>query len=365
MTPEDLAAVRTTSELIKAARQNLDRNDWDYVIGGGESETTLLRNRQSLDEIAFRPRVLNDVGSISLRRDILGAEARLPIFLAPIGGLNRLVPEGATAPLRAAQTFGVPGILSSVTQPEFGEIRSQVSSPLIYQIYIHGDEAWVNDRLDAVTEAGYTAFCVTVDTAQYGRRERDLIKHYNPRAHNRAVRREAPHQSSFDWSCLARLRERCRIPFVLKGVATAEDAKLAVDHGIDVVYVSNHGGRQLDHGRGAIEVLPEVVDAVSGRAVVYMDGGIMRGTDVLKAIALGADAVGIGKLYALALSGAGEDGVVKMLELIEEEMLNAMANLGASDLGQLSASHLHPANAVRPPGVFSAFPLIDIADPPY
>ena len=156
-----------------------------------------------------------------------------------------------------------------------------------------------------------------------------------------------------------RIRDLCDVPMILKGIATAEDALLAVEHGIDAVYVSNHGGRQLDHGRGGIDVLPEVVDAVAGRATVIFDGGIMRGTDVVKAMARGADAVAIGRLQGLAAGAAGEAGIVRALELLEAETRIALALLGVTGYGELDASYLHPAPPVDAPHVLSAFPLLD------
>ncbi|MDU1695748.1 MAG: alpha-hydroxy acid oxidase, partial [Bradyrhizobium sp.] len=150
-------------------------------------------------------------------------------------------------------------------------------------------------------------------------------------------------------------------PLIIKGIATAEDAHIAVDHGVDWIYVSNHGGRQLDHGRGAMHVLPEIVAAVNGRAKIMVDGGFCRGTDIVKAIACGADLVGVGRLQCWALAAAGEDGIVRMLELLEDEVIRTLGLLGLASFAELNTSYLHPATATHPPSVFSAFPLVDIA----
>jgi glycolate oxidase len=156
------------------------------------------------------------------------------------------------------------------------------------------------------------------------------------------------------------IKDKYKIPLILKGIATAEDAQIALDHGVEWIYVSNHGGRQLDHGHGAMHVLPEIVDAVKGRAKIMVDGGFCRGSDVVKAVAAGADIVGIGRLQCWALAAAGESGVLRMLELLEDEVIRTLGLLGATSFAEVGKGHLHPATATNPPSVFSAFPLLDI-----
>ena len=162
-----------------------------------------------------------------------------------------------------------------------------------------------------------------------------------------------------DWDFVDRLRSKLDVPLILKGIATAEDAAMAVEHGVDVIYVSNHGGRQLDHGRGGMEILAEVVSTARGRATIILDGGFMRGTDILKAVAMGADRVGIGRLQALALAAAGRDGVRRMLEILEMEMRIDMKLLGVNRLDELDGSFLHPVTPMGASGALSAFPLLD------
>jgi len=169
------------------------------------------------------------------------------------------------------------------------------------------------------------------------------------------------HQAGMTWELVKRVKDRFDLPLILKGIATAEDAALSVEHGVDVVYVSNHGGRQLDHGRGAIEVLPEVVRAVDGRASVAIDSGFMRGTDILKAIALGADVVGLGKMTGWALAAGGAAGVRRMLEILETEMTNSLGLLGLTALGGLGPDHVTAARPVAGDSEFSAFPGFDPA----
>jgi len=215
----------------------------------------------------------------------------------------------------------------------------------------------VDDWVRRAVDHGYAAFCLTVDTACYSRRERDLARRFVKPWRARAGGFEF--QAGLSWDHVKRFKDTHSIPLVLKGIATAEDATLATDHGVEGVYVSNHGGRQLDHGRGAIEALPEVVRAVGGRATVIVDGGFVRGTDVVKALALGAQCVGIGRLACCGLAAAGQAGLVRVLELLEDEIKIAMGLLGVDRLAALDPSYLHSATPVNPPHATSAFPLLD------
>ena len=162
---------------------------------------------------------------------------------------------------------------------------------------------------------------------------------------------------ALDWRTVERMKSKYKIPFGIKGIGTAEDAKIALDHGVEIVYVSNHGGRQLDHGRGSAEVLPEVVEAVAGRATIIVDGGFYRGTDIVKALALGADLVGLGRMQCYGLAAAGQAGIVRMLEIMEDEVTRALGLLGVTGFGKLDRSYLHTAAPANAPHVFSAFPL--------
>ncbi len=204
---------------------------------------------------------------------------------------------------------------------------------------------------------GYRAICITVDRAYYSRRERDI--------NNRFLMRESGgdprYQASLCWDDLAWMRDCTGLPMILKGIASAEDARMAVEHGVECVYVSNHGGRQLDHAQASIEVLPEVVEAVDGRAEVLMDGGIMRGTDVIKALALGASAVGVGKLQGLALAAAGEAGVARMLEIMEFEIKTMLGLMGLNSIKQLNPSWLRAATPVSGTDVMSQYPYFETA----
>jgi len=353
-----VATFQVLHEFATAARRRLGDNAWDYLMGGADTETTQKRNRQALDAIAFRPRVLNDVSGLDSTATLLGRKLRLPVLLAPIGSMQDLVAGGGAVSAEAAAEFGTISILSSVCAPGLEAVAKVAPGDnRVFQLYVRGDAAWIDGYGRRAIANGYSAFCFTVDLDYYGRRERDLAKRYMSTA-RRAARSEI-FQERFNWDDVKRFKDAHDIPVIVKGIATAEDAARAVAVGVDAVYVSNHGGRQLDHGRGAIDALPEVVNAIAGRAEIIVDGGIMRGTDVVKAMALGADAVAIGRLQGLAAAAAGAPGVVRMLELLEAEVRIALALLGVTSFAQLGAGHLHAATPVGPAHSLSAFPLLD------
>ena len=359
-----MADFATLHEIVAAARGNLSDGAWDYLTGGAETETSLLRNRLGLDSIAFRPRVLNDVSAIALGGTIAGHPTRLPVSLAPMGSLELMHPDGSMAVARAAEAFGTVSYLSSVTHPGLEAVAEGTGHPKVYQLYVRGGRDSVAEVAKRAISAGYTAFCLTVDVALYSRRERDLIKRYVPTA-RRSAGEGMEYQASLDWDLVRWFKDSFDIPLQIKGVATAEDAALCVEHGVDTVYVSNHGGRQLDHGRATVDMLPEVVDAVGGKAEIVVDGGFMRGADIVKAIARGADSVAIGKVQGFGLAAAGMSGIVRVLELLEEEMRISMGLMGLTRLDRLDESFLHPAPPVREPSVLSAFPFLTLRSPEY
>ena len=348
---------QTLHEIVKAARQNLAPGPWDYLVGGTETETTLRRNRQALDAIAFRPRVLRDVSKIDAASTLLGRTMRIPVMLAPVGSIESFDPGGGATAARAASEFGVAQMLSSVCNPGLEAVAAAAPENYrIFQLYVRGDDAWVDDHVKRAVDHGYTAFCLTVDTAVYSRRERDIAKRFVKPWRVRAAGFD--YQAGLTWDHVKRFKDHHAIPLILKGIATAEDAALACDHGVNVVYVSNHGGRQLDHGRGSADVLPEVVAAVSGRAEIIVDGGCMRGSDVVKALALGATAVGIGRLPCFGLAAAGQAGLVRVLELLEDEIRICLGLLGVDRVAALDRSYVAAATPVTAPHVTSAFPLM-------
>ncbi|MEM1307351.1 MAG: alpha-hydroxy acid oxidase, partial [Pseudomonadota bacterium] len=328
---------------------------------------TLARNRAALDQIALRPRVLRDVSKVEPSSTFLGKAVRLPTLLAPVGSLEQFDAGGGVTVAEAAGRFGVPMMLSSVTTKLLEDVRAKTASPLIYQLYVRGDDAFVDREAEHAIGAGCDAFCITVDTQHYSRRERDIAKRFQKSWRTASNTAEAKtHQAAFAWKDVERFKAKHDIPFILKGIGTAEDARIAVEHGVEFVYCSNHGGRQLDHGRGSADVVQEVIDAVDGRAEVIVDGGVSRGTDITKMMALGCSAVGIGRLYCYGLAARGAEGVIRLLEILEDETIKALGLAGVSTYSELDRSYLHfGAPLVAAPGVHSAFPLLNLDDPGY
>src|SRR3982075_1924015 len=346
-------------EFVRKARANLNQNAWDYIVGAAETETTMRRNRMSLDEIAFRPRVLRNVAKVDASVEVFGRQLRLPVMLAPVGALEMFDPGAGASVARGAGTFGAAHMLSSVTEPGMEKTAEAAPGALrIYQLYVRGGDALVEDCVSRAIANGYTAFCLTVDTAHYSRRERDIAKRYVRESRIRAT--GGDFQKGLEWRTVKLIKDKYKIPLVLKGIATAEDAAIALDHGVDWIYVSNHGGRQLDHGRGSMHVLSEIVDAVAGRARIMVDGSFCRGTDIVKAIALGADPVGIGRLQCWALAAGGEAGIGRMLELLEDEVIRCLGLLGVTSFAELDKSFVHQPVPTSVRSVFSAFPPRDI-----
>lgn len=344
-------------EFIKEARKKLNQNTWDYLIGGTESETTLARNRAALDAVALRPRVLTDVSRVDPGADFFGHRIRMPVVLAPVGSLESFEAGGGASVARGAGAYGVPFMLSSVSQPGIEETAAASTGPKIFQLYVRGDQVWRDDIARRVIACGYDAFAITVDTAHYSRRERDIAKRFVKTW--RAANTGMDIQAALSWDDVKRFKDTHRIPLILKGIGTAEDAEIAVRHGVEVIYVSNHGGRQLDHGRGSLDVLAEVVQAVRGQAKIMVDGSVSRGTDIVKAVAMGADWVGIGRLYLYALAADGAQGVTRLLEILEDEVIKALGLTGVNSFAELTSSHVRAgAPLVNFPNVHSAFPLL-------
>ncbi len=350
---------RTLHEIVHAARNNLSHHLWDYLVGGTETETTVRRNRGALDALGFRPRVLNDVSEVDCTGQLLGRDLRMPVILAPIGSLESFEAGGGISATRAAEEFGVCHMLSSACQPGLEAVAEAGSNMKIYQLYVRGDDTWVDNVAERAIASGYDGFAITVDVAKYSRRERDVAKRFE-KSWRRRNSGGYEFQSAFDWGRLERFKAKHDIPLFIKGIATVDDALRCLELGVEGIYVSNHGGRQLDHGLGSAEVLPEIVDAVDGRGIVVVDGGINRGTDLVKAIALGADAVGVGRLLGFGMAADGQAGVVRMLELLEDEVRICLGLLGVDSLAKVDRSFLAAAAPVFEPHVLSAFPLLNI-----
>ena len=347
----------TNEEIILAARKQLGQGVWDYLAGAAESETTMRRNRAAFDRLAFRPRVLVDVSKIDTGTEFMGHLMRIPVMLAPIGSMHVFKPEGANLSAKAAEEFGTIHVLSSVAGQSLEEVMASGTGPKVFQLYVRGDMEWCKEVVQRAKDAGYFSLCLTVDTAIYSRRERPMMTRWQTpsgSSRNRAAN-QPNYQSALTWDQALELREFCGLPLMLKGIATAEDAEIAVQNGVEVIWVSNHGGRQLDHGLGSMDVLPEIAQVAAGRAKIILDGGVQRGGDVLKALALGADAVAIGKLQGWGIAAAGKEGIVRVLEILEDEMISAMGLLGITSVDQLSPKYLCTAEPVAQPHEMSSW----------
>ena len=359
----------SNEEIVQQARKNLVQGAWDYLVGGSESETTMRRNRLAFDKIAFRPRVLVNVSKTDPSTTILNEKLRIPILLAPIGSLQTFTQKGGAEATKSATDFGIVHVVSSVTEPSLEEIAAVSNNPKIYQLYIHGDWNWTKEMIHRAKSAGYKALCITVDTASYSRRERPMLNDYIPFSQSSSaaskskvnqfgeidLKLKETSMASVTWDSIDKIKKEWGKPLLLKGIATKEDAKIAIEHEIECIWVSNHGGRQLDHGQGSMEMLPEIVDVVNGKSEIIVDGGVLRGSDVLKAIAMGANAVAIGKMQGWGLAAGGSDTLTRSLEILEEEIKIAMGLLGTPNITDISSNHICYADIVNSPHEMNAW----------
>lgn len=380
-----LAATQNVEDVRGIAQRRLPRAVLDFVEGGAEDEVTVGRNTARLAALRLVPRVLVDVSRRDQRTMLLGTPVASPVVLAPVGLAALAHPEGERAAARAASALGLVSTLSASSCWSLEEVAASCDGPKWFQLYILRDRGVTRELVDRAREAGYRALCVTVDVPVAGRRERDLhngftipprptVRHafdvlqharwFQARARDelrghglrmgnfdagggpgRLVMMDMVNQL-FDPSVtlaeLAWLREKWSGPLVVKGVLSGPDASRCVEVGADAVWVSNHGGRQLDGVAATIDALPGVVAAVAGRAEVYVDGGFRRGSDILKALALGARACMIGRPYVYGLAAGGQAGVETVLRHLMQEIDTALALLGRPSLAHLDATAVHP-----------------------
>lgn len=343
-------------ELEALAKPRLSAAVFDYFAGGAHDEITLGANRTAYDAIALRPRVLVDVSHRDLSTTLLGATLAFPVLVAPMALQRMAHSDGELATARAVASLKTVLTVSTLSSVTVEEIRPACALPPWFQIYVHQERALTEAMLARVSECGYGALVLTVDTPVLGRRERDVRNTFQPppgiafanvmKAHGAAAGTSqsdsalamyfaSRHDASVTWKDLAWLRRVCPLPLVLKGVMRGDDAKRAADHGVDALIVSNHGGRQLDTTLPTIRALAEVADAAGPALPVLVDGGVRRGTDVLKALALGARAVFVGRpvLWGLALDG--EAGVARVLTTLRDELDIAMALCGCATVADI------------------------------
>jgi L-lactate dehydrogenase (cytochrome) len=370
----------TIEDLRRRARGRLPRAVFDYIDGGAEEEVTLRANRQAFERVQFRPRALVDCGTPDLSTTVLGQRLQCPIILAPAGLVGLFWPNGEMAAARAAARFGTIFSLSTVSVASLEEVAASVSGAMLwFQLYIFRDRNLTRSMVERALAAGYQALCVTTDVPVAGARERDVRNGFtvpprvtwgnvvdalwhvdflrevltgppitfrnvsrSPSSRTEAVSIAAYVNRQFDptvtWGDIAWLRSIWPRPLLLKGIMSAEDARLAVDHGVDGIVVSNHGGRQLDGSPATIEVLPEIANAAGGRLEILLDGGIRRGTDVAKALALGARACLIGRPYLYGLASDGQRGAELAVSLLVKELERTLILLGRSSIDELDST---------------------------
>ena len=375
--------VLNIEDLRRAAKRRLPRVVFDYIDGGAEDEWTLRANSRAFEAVTLRPRCAVAVPSCDLRTVVLGASLPMPLILAPVGSSRLIHPRGEEAAAHAAGAAGIPYVLSTFSGCLLEDVAAASSAPLWYQLYLAGGRDCALPALDRAKAAGFSALVVTIDTAVAGMRERDfrngvkellggkmrsmlpfvsqlLVK---PRwlagffadgglmkFPNIVVPGKGPmlyadvtaalEQSVVTWENLEWIREAWTGPIVIKGIHTAEDARRAVDEGADALVVSNHGGRQLDRVAPSLQMLPEVVAAVGDRIEVLFDGGIRRGSDIIKALCLGARAVLVGRAHAYGLGAAGEAGVARAIEILRADLVRTLKLLGCASVGELARSYI-------------------------
>jgi len=340
-----------------AARERLEPGPYAYYAGGAGDEHTLRANSAAFTRWELRPRVLVDVSEVSTETTVLGTRVDLPLLVAPTAFHRLAHPEGELATARAAAAAGTVMCLSTLSSVSPAELAvAAPGAPQWFQLYCSRDRDFTKELVGSVGEAGFRALVVTVDVPVAGRRERDLRTQYAlpddlpaPNLPVVLARRDfhaalsAIVDSTLTWRDLEWLRSISPLPLVVKGVLTAEDALLAAEHGAAGIVVSNHGGRQLDGVPAALDVLPEVAEAVGERVEVLVDGGIRRGTDVLKALALGARAALAGRAVLWGLAAGGEEGVVQVLTLLRDEIASGLMLLGCARPDDVTRTHVRPA----------------------
>lgn len=371
-----------------AARRRLPKVVFDYLDGGAEGEVTLRENRRAFEEVTLRPRQAVIFTQCDLRTRVLGFDLSLPFLLAPVGYSRLMHPDGEVAASRAAGSAGTAYILSTISGHRMEDVRAASSGPVFYQMYIIGGRAAAEGMIDRARKAGFSALVITIDTPVSGMRERDyrngmrelmggnplakipflpqllvrpgwlasfLLDGGMPALPNVIVPgqgemplmdiKQALANAAVAWEDLRWIRELWRGPIIVKGILTADDARRAVDEGASAIVVSNHGGRQLDCVSATLRALPEIVAAVKGRTEILLDGGIRRGSDIVKAICLGASAVLCGRAYAYGLAVAGEAGVTRAIEILRTDLDRTLHLLGCPSISALDRSYVNvPAN---------------------
>ncbi len=362
MTPTDLnntADAVCLADFEAMARERMSHMAYEYISAGAGDEVTLGWNRESFNRIRLRPKVLVDVSSIDLRVTLFNQEMPFPIVLAPTAYQRIVHTEGELATARGASAVGATFVVSTMATTSVEDIAQVSSAPLWFQLYVQPDRGFTKSLIQRAEDAGCRALCVTVDTPVLGMRNREMRAQFQlppgiERPHLTGMKTTAPttHRPSegqiysllfdpkFVWKDLEWMLQFARVPVILKGVINPDDAEIAVKSGVSAIIVSNHGARNLDTGPATIDALPEVAERVAGRLPILMDGGIRRGTDILKAIALGANSVLIGRPYLFGLGAAGAEGVTRVINILRRELEIAMALTGNTSIANINSSVL-------------------------
>jgi isopentenyl diphosphate isomerase/L-lactate dehydrogenase-like FMN-dependent dehydrogenase len=338
------------------AREKLPREIYDFIAGAAEDEVSHGRNRAAWNEIKLLPRMLVDVSNVDTSTTVLGQRIGAPIMLAPVAYHRAAHPDGEAATARAAAASDTIMILSTMSTTPIEEVAAAADGPRWFQLYIHPDREITKSLVQRAEAAAFAALCLTVDVPYLGRRERDFrnrlqfppgivpanflgeidVSGYSAEESELAAQAANLISPAITWEDVDWLRSVTSLPVVIKGVLAPDDARIALEHDVAGIVVSNHGARQLDGVPAPIEMLPEVVDVVGGQVPVLVDGGVRRGTDVLKALALGASAVLIGRPYIWGLAFDGEAGVSRVLAMLRTEFELAMALCGCRTVGEIS-----------------------------
>jgi isopentenyl diphosphate isomerase/L-lactate dehydrogenase-like FMN-dependent dehydrogenase len=350
----------TVDDAERLAEQAMTPEAWSYVAGGAGDERTLHWNREAFSRFRLRYRVLVDVSSVSTETTVLGTPVSMPVLVAPMAFQQIAHEEGEVAMARGAGAAGTLMCVSTVATATPEQIAGAApEAPRWLQLYVFRDRGVSDEVIEQSLAAGYSALVLTADLPVYGIRHREVRTGFEApeddvpaiiAARERGAEKQGHHvldldllESGLEWEYVSELVERWNVPVIVKGLVTAEDALLAVEHGASGVVVSNHGGRQLDGAIASLEALPEVVEAVADRAEVYLDGGVRRGTDVAMALALGARAVLVGRPAMYGLAFGGSKGVEQVLEIFREEFENALALLGCRSPAEITGGHIKPA----------------------
>ncbi|MGE5305428.1 MAG: alpha-hydroxy acid oxidase [Alphaproteobacteria bacterium] len=337
-------------EFEAIAKERLPKEEYDYIAGGATDEISVDRNRRAFESWALRPRVLRDVHALDLSTTVLGTKVNIPVLIAPCGGHKKAHPEGEFATYRAAAACGTIFAMSANAAVAFEDVAKVAKGHLWLQMYFFPDREMTKEWLRRAKAAGYEGICMTLDSQWPPKRERNIRNNYHnirgvnfpPLEPKAAVGRSGRAGGGADpaatWKELEWIKGETDLPIVAKGIMTGEDAEQCAELGANAVIVSNHGGRHLDNTLATIEVLPEVVAATKGKIEVLLDGGIRRGADVVKAIALGARAVFIGRPLFWGLAVDGEQGVIRVLDILREEMEITMAKCGRPNIASIDST---------------------------